>query len=87
MHIFHYQLKLLLRDRIVMFWTFIFPIILATFFNLAFSKLNSSEMFEPAQLAIIEQKENIEFKSLILKKQRRATLKWGIILQNVVYDQ
>lgn len=65
MHIFHYQLKLLLRDRIVMFWTFIFPIILATFFNFAFSKLNSSEMFEPAQLAIIEQKENIEFKSLI----------------------
>jgi hypothetical protein len=29
----------------------------------------------------------VEFKSLILKKQRRATLKWGIILQNVVYDQ
>lgn len=27
-----------------------------------------------------------ESKSLILKKQRRVTLKWGIILQNVLCD-
>lgn len=65
MHIFRYQLKLLLRDRPTMFWTLLFPIILATFFNLAFSKLNSSEKFEPARLAVVEQKENIEFNNLL----------------------
>ena len=65
MHIFRYQLKLLLRDRTTMFWTLLFPIILATFFNLAFSKLNSSEKFEPARLAVVEQKENVEFNNLL----------------------
>lgn len=65
MHIFLYQLKLLLRNRIMMFWTLIFPLILATFFNLAFSNLNSSEGFEPARLAVIVERENKELKSLL----------------------
>ena len=65
MHSFIYQAKLLFRDRTMMFWTFLFPLILATFFNLAFSKLNSSEGFEPSKLAVVEVKENKEFKSLL----------------------
>lgn len=65
MHSFIYQAKLLFRDRTMMFWTFLFPLILATFFNLAFSKLNSSEGFEPSKLAVVEVKENKELKSLL----------------------
>lgn len=65
MHIFLYQLKLLLRNRIIIFWTMIFPLILATFFHLAFSKLNSSETFEPAKLAVIEQKDNQDLHLLL----------------------
>lgn len=65
MHSFIYQAKLLFRDRTMMFWTFLFPLILATFFNLAFSKLNSSEGFEPARLAVVEITENKELTSLL----------------------
>lgn len=65
MHTFFYQLKLLFRNRFMMFWTFIFPLILATFFNLAFSQLISSEGFEPAKLAVVVEKENKEFQSLL----------------------
>lgn len=62
---FKYQLKILLRNRVMLFWTFIFPLILATFFNLAFSNLTASEGFEVVSIAIVEKQENSTFKSLI----------------------
>ncbi|MEG0592822.1 MAG: ABC transporter permease, partial [Coprobacillus sp.] len=65
MHTFIHQFKVLTRDRITLFWTIIFPLILATFFNMAFSKLNSSEGFDPAKVAVIIEKENKELKSLL----------------------
>ncbi|MEG0276498.1 MAG: ABC transporter permease [Coprobacillus sp.] len=65
MHTFIHQFKILTRDRITLFWTIIFPLILATFFNMAFSKLNSSEGFDPAKVAVIIEKDNKELKSLL----------------------
>lgn len=65
MHTFIYQFKLLVRDRSTIFWTMLFPLILATFFNLAFSKLTSSEAFDPAKLAVVEMKDNKELKTLL----------------------
>lgn len=36
---YRYRLKCILRDRQLMFWTLLFPILLATLFNLALSKI------------------------------------------------
>lgn len=52
-HLFTYRLKCLLRDRVMVFWTLLFPLILATFFNLAFSNLNQNERFSPIDLAVV----------------------------------
>lgn len=52
-HIFNYQLKCLIRDKQMWFWTLIFPIILATFFNLAFSSISSKTTFDPVNVAVI----------------------------------
>ena len=65
MRLFGYQLKLLYRDRQTMFWTLFFPLILATFFQLAFSQLNSSEQFEPARLAVVEIKKDQNLQTLL----------------------
>lgn len=65
MHIFIYQLKLLLRNKSIVFWSLIFPLILATFFHFAFSQLTSDEMFEVAQLAVVEQTDNQELHILL----------------------
>ena len=65
MHLFIYQLKTLSRDKVLLFWTFLFPLILATFFNMAFSKLTSSEGFEAAKVAVIVEKQNKEFTQLL----------------------
>ncbi len=53
-HIFTYRLKCLIRDKELVFWTLMFPLILATFFNLAFSNLNDSEAFNPIDIAVVE---------------------------------
>lgn len=53
-HNFKYSLKALLKNRGLLFWTFAFPIILGFFFNLAFSNIESSEMLDIINIAVIE---------------------------------
>lgn len=53
-HIFLHRLKSSLRDRQMLFWTFLFPILLATFFGLAFSNLNNNEIFQSIPVAVID---------------------------------
>jgi ABC-2 type transport system permease protein len=53
-HIFIYKLKCLLRDRVTVFWTLMFPIILATLFNMAFSNIGSNETFKAIDIAVVD---------------------------------
>lgn len=53
-HIFKYRLKCLFRDRETIFWTLLFPLLLATFFNLAFSNLNHHESFQAIDIAVVD---------------------------------
>ncbi len=67
-NIFVNRFKILIRNKAMIFWTLLFPIILGTFFNMAFSNLASEEKFEPFNIAIVknENYENEEnFKILI----------------------
>ena len=52
-HIFLNQLKIILRNRTLVFWTLSFPIILGFLFNLAFSNLNNAFVFEPVNIAVV----------------------------------
>lgn len=52
-HIFTYRLKCLFRDKELVFWTLLFPLILATFFSMAFSKLNDHDLFNPINVAVV----------------------------------
>ena len=64
LHNYLYRLKCIVRDKQVMFWTFIFPIILATLFNIAFSNISSAENFSNIKIGIVdneEYRENTEF--------------------------
>ena len=59
-HNFKYSFKTLFKNKMLIFWTFAFPIILGTFFNLAFSNIENSEKLDIINIAIIE---NEEFKN------------------------
>ncbi len=52
-HVFKYRLKCLVRDKGTVFWTMIFPLILATLFHFSFGHLTSqAEKFEPIPTAV-----------------------------------
>ncbi|MEG0306393.1 MAG: ABC transporter permease [Clostridium sp.] len=52
-HVFKYQLKCKFNDKEGLFWGLMFPIIFATFFNLAFSNIMSGESFEKINIALV----------------------------------
>ena len=60
LHNFKYSLKTLLRNKALIFWTFAFPIILGTLFNLAVSDIENKETLDIIDIAIIN---NEEFKN------------------------
>ena len=67
-HIFGYRLRCLLRDKQMVFWTLLFPLILATFFNLAFGKLIDNEKFNPVSIAVVTNEaygQNPDFKQVL----------------------
>lgn len=53
-HNFKYSLRVMFRNKMMIFWTFAFPIILGTFFNLAFSNIEKSEKLDIIDIAVIE---------------------------------
>ena len=56
-HNLKYTFKTLFRSKTLIFWTFAFPIILGTLFNLAFSNLENSEKLSIIDIAIVNNEE------------------------------
>lgn len=56
-HTFKYSFKFLLRNRVMMFWTLLFPIILSTFLNLALSNIKDSATFQKINIAVADSPE------------------------------
>lgn len=56
-HNFKYAFKTLFRNKMLIFWTFAFPIILGTLFNLAFSNIENSEKLNIIDIAIVNSEE------------------------------
>lgn len=59
-HNLKYTVKTLFRNKMLIFWTFAFPIILGIFFNMAFSDIESDEVLKVFDIAVVD---NDDFKS------------------------
>lgn len=59
-HNFKYSFNALFKNKALIFWAFAFPIILGTFFNLAFSDIEKNELLEVFDIAIVEEEEKEE---------------------------
>lgn len=65
-HIFKYAFKNNIRQKQLVFWTMCFPIILGTFFYLAFSNLyEKDEIFSEIPVAVVMNHEDAEFRKTI----------------------
>lgn len=64
-HNFKYTLKILFKSKMLIFWTYAFPLILGTFFYMAFSNIENSEKLEVIPIALVEtEEENIAYKEV-----------------------
>ncbi|MDD2533662.1 MAG: ABC transporter permease [Eubacteriales bacterium] len=67
-HILKYRLKCFLRDRQMVFWTLLFPLLLATLFNFAFANLGQIDQYVQAKIAVVDNlayQQNLPFQSVI----------------------
>lgn len=53
-HIFKNKLIILLRSKEMIFWTLLFPLALAIFFNMAFSNLDNTEKFQVVKIGVVK---------------------------------
>lgn len=65
-HNFKYTLKTLLKNKMLIFWTFAFPILLGIFFNMAFSDIEKNEKLDIIDIAIVN---NDEFNNNLIYKE------------------
>ncbi len=54
LHIFTNRFKCLLRERQLIFWTLMYPLVLGTFFSLAFSNIGSGDAFTSIPVAVVD---------------------------------
>lgn len=59
-HQFKYAFTVLFRDKSLIFWTFAFPLIMATFFHLAFSDIENREQLGTVPIAVVENEDFIQ---------------------------
>ncbi|MFY9177272.1 MAG: ABC transporter permease [Caldicoprobacterales bacterium] len=57
LHNYIYRLKCIIKDKEFLFWTLLFPIILATLFNFAFSNITEAEKFTRLNIAVVDNEE------------------------------
>lgn len=65
-HNFKYSFITLFRNKMLIFWTFAFPIILGTFFNMAFSDIEKNEKLDIINIAVVN---NEAFSNDIVMKE------------------
>ncbi|MEY8427621.1 ABC transporter permease [Lachnospiraceae bacterium 46-15] len=73
-HNFKYTLKTLLGDKMLIFWTFAFPVILGAFFYMAFSDIENNEKLHVIDIAVVE---NDSFRDSELWKKSFEALSEG----------
>lgn len=61
-HNLKYTIKTLFRNKMLIFWTFAFPIILGIFFNMAFANVEKDETLKVFDIAVVDNNEFISQK-------------------------
>jgi len=76
-HNLKYTVKILFKNKVLIFWMFAFPIILGIFFHMAFENIEKDEALQVFDIAVIDNKEyqnqtiyQKPLKSFLIKKIR-----------------
>lgn len=86
-HIFRYRLISLLRDKTVIFWTMLFPLVLATLFQLGLGNIDETEKFNVIDIAVVENfgyEANLQFQETIKELSEGDDAMFNLILLDEV---
>ena len=65
-HNLKYTIQTLFKNKILIFWTFAFPIFLGIFFNMAFSNIEKDEQLKVFDIAVVN---DSQFEKQIIYKE------------------
>lgn len=82
-HNFIYSLKVLLKNKMLIFWAFAFPILLGIFFNMAFSDIEKNEKLDIINIAIIDSESSDNVFKETFKKFNDETQMFNINYTNL----
>ena len=82
-HNFIYSLKVLLKNKMLIFWTFAFPILLGIFFTMAFSDIEKNEKLDIINIAIIDSESSDNVFKETFKKFNDETQMFNINYTNL----
>lgn len=64
-HLYHYRLKIQAKNKVLLFWSLVFPLLLGLFFTAAFSNLDTQDLVKQIPVGIVtnekEPSKNIDF--------------------------
>ena len=71
LHLLKYRFRLMIRNRVLLFWTLIFPMLLTTFFGMVLKDAYTVDTFQTVPIAVVEQKDLSQLKA-VLKDVRQG---------------
>ena len=71
LHLLKYRFRLMIRNRVLLFWTLIFPMLLTTFFGMVLKDAYTVDTFQTVPIAVVEQKDLLQLKA-VLKDVRQG---------------
>ena len=84
--IFLYQLKIILNNKTIIFWTLLFPVILGTLFYFAFGNLYSEEsVLKTIDVAVVDETENAEPYQMFQAAAEELEYSDGTEILNITY--
>lgn len=67
-HIYKYRIKCVIRDKQMMFWILVFPILLSVFFQMTLGNITKAEAFNQIEIAVVDDdefKKETDFKEVL----------------------
>ena len=73
LHLLKYRFRLMLRNKVLLFWTLLFPMLLTTFFGMVLKDAYTVDTFQTVPIAVVEQGNLRDVKSVLKEVKQKDT--------------
>lgn len=73
LHLLKYRLRLMIRNKVLLFWTLVFPMLLTTFFGMVLKDAYRVDTFTTVPIAVVEQENLTQLKEILREVKQGDT--------------